>query len=716
MSDAPDVLLLGVEPDESGFERINSEMDALQARIDSLYQSAADAAMQGNEAALTYANSLRDIQQAAGVGEQSIASLKAQVDDLTASYQNMTSSVSAGDTGGGDDGGGGVSLYGLSRGLSSAGALARRAGAGGAGGDLQVLSEIVRVQNAFDRLAPSISAFNDSIEASPGLLSPVIDGLSGLGVPLAGLVAIGAPVAAALGGVAIELNNVFNTIKEGQKAVDAAVQGQVKYYELIQTGTTASIQKEIDKEQVVQSANDRALADARNSLNIAIQNAAQSENYGPDQIKQFQQQAAKGDTGGIDIALPIASLPGIHDLIDNIKKLQDASDKAKNNIDLYTTALGNSGVKANDLKESAAKADAEYLKSLDAQTAAVKQQDADLKLSAQANRDKQAALTDEYAQTAQNIQQLQEHGIQTAADQEKLDGYMQKLHSLNIEIGNLAENLTAAENKEIAKATATEQTAETTVSLRAETEKQRILQDGIQKELQIRQAEADKIAEIQQNLADNIAREQLNYSRQQQDDVVKYNDNLQRLQIDAQRTALEDQISYEERIADIKRQANLSEQQALLDRNFLQIAKDEMNKNASIQKETDSYADREEKLQRHLQNQEQDLYRSLQQQEEQQQVAESRKIQDLQTAEYRQIEVAQDAEAKALASEQMHVVNLYNLREQAHVIEIAQLQRHLQDQINAILGVTVPQQSAASGGSSVPVQSHDDAYWREIVR
>lgn len=710
MADNPDILSLGIEPDDEGFQQLNQNVDETTQHLDALGQTTDALAASVDDASQRIVSRFGSIadaaRNAATETQQSIDVLRSQLDDV------------GGDTGGGDDGGdgggGGISL----RGIGALGMLARQGGAGGVGNALRTVAELQRAQGVFESLGESVG--------------PVVESLGGLGAvfpPLA--IAVGAVTAAVV---------AFNIAEAQHKTdIDNEIAQTDAYYKTIQTGTTQSINLELQKQKIV-------LQGYQDELQ-AIEKKIELEKQSPD----FKVPEAAGNAlvntipgggivnlltgGGAGDTIANKLDPALSDLQKRSDELTKQINDTQNAVKGETDALSSQAVAANDAKAKAAEADRQFLQSLDQQSTLTKQLDADTKLSAQANRDKQKALQDEYNQTAQNITALQEHGIATKEDQQKLDEYQKKLHELNIELGGLAENLTKAENAEIQKAQDTETAQENSARARAASQ-EAALQPGSAQDTEARnqirqktsraeeaaaQQGADRIADIRTKLGQDESRIQTDYNRQLEDDQTHYNDSLQKLVTDNNRQQQTDEIDHQQKLADIRQQAKDSEFTALLDRNFLQLAVDERNKQSAESKENTSYQQREQALQAHLQQQEQDLATSLVQQERQQQVAEQRKLADAQTAadnSIQQEQVAEQRKEQALRTSQQQQLQDLTTSEgyKIQIIrvslqnELALYRQQEQAKIDLITGTTqaiIAQsqqaQAAVSGGNANPL-------------
>lgn len=720
MSDNPEELFsIGVDADQASLQATASAFEALFNQINDLYSSAAASAMQGDEAALNFANSLMEIQRAANSEGADLDNLRQQVETLNATFHDgdailqqymadiaampsaaeMSGAGAFGDSGG-DTGGGDVSGYGLSRGLSSAGMLARQAGAGEVGDALRVASEVTRVEQAFGRLGDQLPGVTEGIGS-------LIEASGGLDVLLPELTIVMGAGAVAIAAVDLAQQKYNLELKTGEAQLAAALKAQNTYY------TDQATMTEDQAKAAKATFEDTTTAQQRIAAeNIdKIRNSQTLNDYLASNAGQNDPRSSLYKTES-DSALANERFVQADKTLKPLADAWDAATKSANTASDSATRLAQ-GLDAGDFSLRQAAADA--IARSDQQIQRNAKFAADDKLTTQAAYDKITALEqDRLAQEiaitrlqdfakANNLtgQALLDNQVAIKAHEKAMtDDTLEINHINQVSLGLIQTRKDEAQaikdadqatkdyetrikaivaaqdayDKAIQKSLDTFTNSANDLALKEKVSEQQYqpgsTQDTFARQTialkeqtdvaKIEEDTANKIEDIRTKLGETEARIITDYNRQLFDDQIKAQDSIQKAQIDAQRTAVEDQISYQERIADIERSAHINEQQALLDRNFLQITKDELNKNNQIQTETDHYSDQEEKLQRHLANQEQDIQRNLEITEAQQQTAEQRKLADAETAadnsitqeqttEKRKIEVAQDAQQKALA-------------------------------------------------------------------
>lgn len=580
-----------------------------------------------------------------------LQAFKAAQEDLS-NTQPSVDEIVGGDDGG--DSGGGFNVGAL----RGTGRALNQLGLGGIGRPIQQIGDVARVVGTLGDVAEAAGV---SITASAVAFGSVEVALGPLLVALA-------PVAVAVGAAVVAFEAYSAAEQKHAEDVKSAIATLDTYYAAIQKGTTETIQKQIDV------------------LNVDLSGKQQELNNINDQINQQRPTAANRPTGliggladlgntlGTGITDPIRSKvePAFGELTTKATELQKGITDDQDKLKGLQEALHSASISANDAAEAEAKLqaardqeadkaiqratqdqqliDSASSKSIENRIAAINtEKDAiDKQLaSQQLSTDEVTKLTKQYIDLGQEEDDLTSKILPAVqareAEKKAIDDTTKALEAGAKAVADFFKETNATINEfdtKSAAAKAKEAQSEADLSPGSVQDTQQRAQIRLRaqrQEEQTAQQSADRITDIRTKLGDDEARIQTDYNRQILDDQVNYQDNINKAVRDAQRTAQEDEIQHEQKLADIRATAQQSEQQALLDRNFLQIAKDEQNKQNAIQKEDTSYDDREQALQRHLANQEQDLAISLAQQEKQQQIAEQRKLEDAQTAADNQI-------------------------------------------------------------------------------
>lgn len=145
-------------------------------------------------------------------------------------------------------------LTAIAGGTSALGGLESLAGAGPAG-------DILRSISAIARLKTQIDMFAEASESAAGSAGQAASGMTGIGGSLAGLAAAGI-AAVALAAMSIAIAKFIEDINRYQQTLSTAADAQVKYYELIQSGTEEEIQAEMKRIEVKRNSIEWARRDA----------------------------------------------------------------------------------------------------------------------------------------------------------------------------------------------------------------------------------------------------------------------------------------------------------------------------------------------------------------------------------------------------------------------------------------------------------------------
>lgn len=147
--------------------------------------------------------------------------------------------------GGGRGSSGGINVE---RGLMSIGQLLP----GGAGNAARTAADLAQ-------LTEEIGKFSQATGIAHSSLGKAVPALSALNTPIAALGA-GLIAAAALAALALAIGKFVKDINEAQETLTSATDAQVKYYELIKTGTSEEIQVELERARIAKEAREAVLA------------------------------------------------------------------------------------------------------------------------------------------------------------------------------------------------------------------------------------------------------------------------------------------------------------------------------------------------------------------------------------------------------------------------------------------------------------------------
>lgn len=169
-------------------------------------------------------------------------------------------------------------------------------------------------------------------------------------------------------------------------------------------------------------------------------------------------------------------------------------------------------------------------------------------------------------------------------------------------------------------------------------------------ETELAQRTSDAIIDILTKREQKISDINLDFARQIEDDTIKARDEASKIQQDAQRAQRDDLADHLNRIAEINRNAFADEKQALYDRNFLQFAKLELQRQTDLADEDSKFQQKRDKVAERLKQDEEELVQSLENQAEQRQRDYERKLADADTAAQREIAQQNTNEQRKLAA------------------------------------------------------------------
>jgi hypothetical protein len=690
MSDNPsgeEFLNLGINFDTDGADK---QLEEFFSRLEELQTEYLQATLEGSEAAGEFFNRLADIKLAATEQGTALEELNAQLNEVADSFNRLNetavqipnaSAYNSGDfinqaaagygvSGGmigpaeafpGDEGSGsgGGSSYGLARGARALGQITGQSGAGNA------VADVLYINQAFDQLQGVLEGFNATIEDSPGLLAPVVEGFVELGVPMAGLLTFLGPVAAGIAGVAYEVQQMHNILEAGAAGIKAGADQDLAYNQLLATGTTESLTAGLAKAHDDQA----AILDTIDFL------SGKRQALIDDKVRQTQANIAAGSTGVTvdDVLANPDRIIGVKELDDQIKALQTKADALTPTISNFKEALGSTTVAANDAALAARQQADEQV----AQTArfmaldklsseqgkdrvkglnsdievqqraidSIQKKSAALDPLSQAYLDAEAAIN-QHRTTLQNdsndMQHLLQVSIPAAETREREADAVKKaddaLKSIVKSFDDFHKGVTAAERQladQTASAIAREAQQEAALKNDA-FERSKIALDESRKEVAAKLDAANKIDDITAKMDDGINKAFRDLSGKIQEDQIKYWQGVGKVGRDGQIQQREDAIDHLQKLADIQRKQQDGESDALYDRNFRELSKIQSHKNDAINEEDRAYSEREAKLQRHLQDQNNELAVHLSEEMAAQRRASAAKVQELLIAEREQ--------------------------------------------------------------------------------
>lgn len=663
-----DLINLGIDVQSEAFQQIKAELGNIQTQTQSLNATFEEMAAAQN---LSYEASQRLLattaEQIASIDDLANAfrqeNLQGEIDKMvalaSATRQEAEAAASlseeydrihqfaagygteggmpgpAGPSEAGGGGGSTGSLFGVGHALSVAGFMTGAPG-------LKEAGAAVYMEEGIRRVIPLFEQLNDIIAASPGFLGPAIEGLTALGVPMAGLVVVVLPVVAALTAVVLAFKAFNDGLADAKRALEAALSTQKGYYDFAQTATTEQAQDQMLK------------------LNNQAEAARKARGETEKALQGLESQT--GISRGVGITLPGAIGDPFRLLTKQLDDNNKAVAEAEAAVGRLTGGLQSNAFAANDAAAAALKK-AEYDSNFQ------KQEASDLQMTSEAAKKRLDQLQAEgpiiqgqmdtlkpfIATNEEARKKYQELDAQLKADQGEILALTNDIMPLILAREAEAEAAKkdeqavkdatkAHEEYEKAIKSAQDQLANQTAtalaregqqeqqyqegSLQDTFERNKIRLDESRKETALALDNANAIADARTKLGQKEFQLATDYNRQLFDDDFKFRNDWAKLESNAQAKQREDLSNHFNKLDDINRQATYNQESALLDRNFLALAKNEANKQREIDQENLSFSRKEGQLNENLHQQEIDLVNNLTRERQQQQVAYERKLAD----------------------------------------------------------------------------------------
>lgn len=586
------------------------------------------------------------------------------------------------------------SMFGVGHALSVAGFMTGMPG-------LKEAGAVVYLEEGLKRVMPLFENLNTTVEATPGLLAPLVQGFTALGLPMAGLLAAAAPLAIAVAGVVVAIQNYNNVIAESKAALQGVLNTQDEYYKFIQTATTKEAQDKVattnqtiaTQKQQQEELVSKVIRPYFEGLGEHFKDAFGKPFEGTDEeymkmlsgkhligydstiMAAIDKYNALGQSIG-DNTILVGRLNG--DLLSNAFATNDANK--------YIQDLTNTTIKKAQTDEDFQKqlnADTllsveggkARLKTLQDDNDIIKQHMQTLKPFIETNKDAAQQydvldttlknnineidfLSNTAIPAAQHVQDLAD--ATKALDKETKDAikahddYVKSVQTAQDQITNQAINARAREYQNEQQYWAG--------SIQDAYQRDKIITDESRKETELTQDTANSIVDIRTKLSQKESDAMTDYNRKVMDDQTKYLENKQGAELDTYRKERDNLQSHYDKLADIQNKEAVNQQDALLNRNFLQLAQQKDNRQKEIDAENLSYDRRQRDAQTHLQDQEYDLKVHLAEERTQQFVEYQRKLVDDRQQTQREIDQRQvDEQRKRQVLQQSEVQQLNDL-------------------------------------------------------
>lgn len=643
MSDNPANITLKLALDQAALNQSAAGVDKFQKELNDLRSSLNDAGQSGDKAASNIGEAM------SGVSSDAADATK-QVQELNTALETTSRTANKlGKSGG---------LSGVN-GLRRTGSALTQLGLGDIGQPVQKIGDLAQVMK-------ELGVVSDGAKISVTATSIAIGGLEVATGPL--LIVLGG-VAVLLAGFAAAQAQYNEQLKQGQALLSAALGAQQEYYTDVSKLTTQAAKDRIDQLKTEQ----------QTSKQIADENSAAIERQREGLRNSMN--AAGAETTDVINATSDAGMrknPAFTQLFDAMDKANESADKTGHSITRLQQGLDAGAFSTND----AAKAEKELQD--------IRDQNAD-KVVAQARQDAQLIASGSSKSVEAQLSDIKAaKDAITAIDFSKLstgeaDKLKQQWTDLDKEEKDLTANVLplikaredeAQKIKDTTKALADQAkagddyekavTAENDARAKNAETIQRIEDDTNQQRADLEQSYADKRVDIARKAVET-SQDELTKLQQKQDDLstglsrnlsadaTAQQTKLLDIQINYQRQQVQDTQDHYQKLQDIQRNAQQSDQDALLNRNFRQLFENKQQTSNAIDAENQRYQQQEQQRVTALNQQENDEARAAAQQRQQRLIAYNQALADAQLAYQRQEQ--QDAISKQRQLQEAQIAN-----------------------------------------------------------
>lgn len=570
MTDQPANISLRLSTDEQALNRSQQGISLLSQRLQNLRKDAQDAGTAIDKSAGSFGQSSVLLDRLAASAENAAKKAKQAAGDWNDLRNSVMNAGQAGAATGG-------STFGV-EGLRRTGGALSQLGLGAIGGPVSKIGDIAQV-------GKELGSVSNALTEMSGATGPAIAGLS------AGTVALGALAAAGLvfvGGLAL----IKEAYKDAGRAAEEAVSRLDTYYQALESGDAEAIKKKKQQLEITKQYTDEELAVLKTAKEQGFEAAQKA--YGDFGARILEGLGATGLYGD-----------GIKKVDEQIDKLTKSSDDLTGQIKGLTDAYNSQAIQAQLATEAVLK------NAQDARQKTAEEQ-ADAALSLDAAKAKLKAQQDLLQQENAELFALQASGDQSQKTKDRIAELVKELSDTSDEITKLNEQmipyLQGLKDHADALNNANKAAVEAGKNDKAIADNFKKYKDDV---ASIEQKSAEQQAAIHQKLADTLVSEARKMVEQAQDDLQKLQDkraelftNYQRTEADNTRKQafddLETQIKAQQdeakayqdhlsKLEDIRRSSWADEQQALLDRNFVALAKSRLNVVTQMQNENISF-------------------------------------------------------------------------------------------------------------------------------
>lgn len=711
MSDNPEEIGLGLNIDETGFLRADQLGQQIVATTNDMAK-ASDNLNQVQSQSVSALDRMQDklsqVQQQQSAQTDNINTATVAIEKQTQAIDSQTEALGRLKT---------KSEYGVTygqigpaeapedSGVGSLTSIARAAGRTGTP-EGQDVAKILYITQGLRSLNDILGPLNESIIQTGGAIGPLTEGMTALGIPMAGIVVAATAVAGVLALVAAGIAVWNDKLNASKASLKEAVDSVDVYYKAIQSGTTDTVSKALkdaqDKKNADQAAlndlqkqYDSGLAQARNlagpvggslfeanngDLRKAIDDHKKAVTDDQAAIDGNQRALTDNSLAANDAAAAQAELTKVQNAA-AAQALQDTVTWESTLGRLKATGTQNSLDSLTGSLKGQAAGDQENINKFQSITGPLSPGEAE---ALKAAKDDLALVNQHLADLANIIQPLVTSGEEAA---KALKDQKQATDDINKSIeayGKAVDAAEAALANNITNAQTREKNAEeqyTQGSMQDVQARAAIDIKESRDEIKVKQDTANAIIDIGTKLSNADIQIATDSARRKQDEEVKFTDDDAKLRLDYDRSQQSDLTDHLNKLSDIQQQAHRSDQMALLYRNFLQLAKNNEGNHAQVAAEDTAYAQREQKLQVHLAQQEADLVTNEKIQQQQDAVNDQRKRDDAQRAADISIEQQNTAETRKLQLLRSSEVQQINDLSAMETYKIQLLQAGLKNEI-----------------------------------
>lgn len=550
--------------------------------------------------------------------------------------------------------------------LRRTGGALSQLGLQGPGAAFSRAGDITQITKEFGQLSEMLAGLG-------GTVAPLTTAVAGLGGSMAVVLVAALPLAVAFGGLALAIKAFNDTVDDGKKRLEAALDTQKTFYDFLVNGTTEAAQKQVDSYKKQLAAQQAAVEETERALQSLENQTGVNRNIGiaapgvlGDEFRKLTKLMDDNNAAILTSETLIGRFSGAlesnafaaNDAVQAEKKLQAQRDKAAD-------AQISSEVKRDELTRTATgKQLADRLDAIKVETAAIDK----LKYSTAISDEEAKKLIDRETQLNQergDITAVQAAVKARETETKAIEDNRKKLEEATKARQKQDDDAVAAVGKrDAALKSADDKYAED--KLTAENRLLDSLKAATEQAVQAAESSLKKLAQARQDLSTRFARDDQKAQRDIADKALEARITEQR----AERDSLKDHLREIERIRNGDASA---ERDALLNRNFLQLFQLQENKKEQVRAEDEKYSQQRADRQQAAQDAVSDQQRQIEIERRERIIAYNQSLQDAQLAYRRELQDAQAAKVQAMS-----------VARQAYARELQDLSTKLSNERNLI--------------------------------